>query len=66
MLGCADIGRGGASNLAGISRAGVDARQLLCSAISGAGPLPDDHAAAAVWWRISRQLTPAVGAQADP
>ena len=28
-------------------------------------PLPDDHAAAALWWRISRQLTPAVAAAAD-
>ena len=45
---------------------GVDARQLLCSAITTGRPLPDDHAAAAVWWRISRHLTPTVTAQADP
>ena len=45
-------------------RAGVDAG-LLCSAITTGGPLPDDHAAAAVWWRISRHLTPTVTAQAD-
>jgi len=51
--------------LAGISRAGVDTRQLLRSATSNGGPLPDDHAAAAVWWRISRHLAPAVAAQAD-
>ena len=54
-----------ADRLAAISRAGVDARQLLCSAITTGGPLPDDHAAAAVWWRISRHLTPTVTAQAD-
>ena len=54
-----------ADRLAAISRAGVDAWQLLCSAITTGGPLPDDHAAAAVWWRISRQLTPTVTAQAD-
>jgi len=55
-----------ADRLAAISRAGVDARQLLYSAITTGGPLPDDHAAAAVWWRISRQLTPAVASQAEP
>jgi hypothetical protein len=54
-----------ADRLAAISRAGVDARQLLCSAITAGGPLPDDHAAAAVWWRISRHLTPTVAADAD-
>jgi DNA primase catalytic core len=54
-----------ADRLAAISRAGVDARQLLGSAITSGGPLPDDHAAAAVWWRISRQLIPTVTAQAD-
>ena len=54
-----------ADRLAAISRTGVDARQLLHSAITTGGPLPDDHAAAAVWWRISRHLTPPVAAQAD-
>jgi DNA primase catalytic core len=54
-----------AGRLAAMSRAGVDASQLLRSAITGAGPLPDDHAAAAVWWRIGRHLTSAVAAQAD-
>jgi hypothetical protein len=54
-----------ADRLAAHSRAGVDARQLLCSAITTGGPLPDDHAAAAVWWRISRHLTPTVAAEAD-
>ena len=32
-----------ADRLAEISRAGVDTRQLLCSAITTGGPLPDDH-----------------------
>jgi DNA primase catalytic core len=54
-----------ADRLAAISRAGVHARQLLGSAITAGGPLPDDHAAAAVWWRISRHLTPTVAAQAE-
>jgi hypothetical protein len=54
-----------AERLAAISRAGADTRQLLRSAITAGGPLPDDHAAAAVWWRISRHLTPTVTAQAD-
>jgi hypothetical protein len=28
-------------------------------------PLPDDHAAAALWWRICRHLTPSLSAQAN-
>jgi DNA primase catalytic core len=55
-----------ADRLAAISRTGVDTRHLLRTAITNGGPLPDDHGAAAVWWRISRHLTPAVAAQADP
>jgi hypothetical protein len=54
-----------ADRLAAISHSGVDAGQLLCSAITTGRPLPDDHAAAAVWWRITRDLTPTVTAQAD-
>jgi DNA primase catalytic core len=54
-----------ADRLAAISRAGVDVRQLLSSAITTGGPLPDDHAAAALWWRISRHLTPTVATQPD-
>jgi len=50
--------------LASISRAGVDARGLLAAAVA-AGTLPDDHAAAALWWRISRHLSPAVAEQID-
>jgi AAA domain len=54
-----------AGRLAAISGAGMDARQLLHSVASTDGPLPDDHAAAALWWRISRHLTPAVAAQVE-
>ena len=48
-----------AGRLAAISAAGVDAKQLLRSAADGK-PLPDDHAAAALWWRICRHLNPAL------
>jgi DNA primase catalytic core len=54
-----------ADRLAAICRAGIDAGQLLRAAITAGGPLPDDHAAAAVSWRISRHPTPTVTAQAD-
>ena len=47
-----------ADRLAGISRAGINASNLLRVA-AGAGPLPDDHAAAALWWRIQAHLSPA-------
>jgi conjugative relaxase-like TrwC/TraI family protein len=38
-----------------LTRAGFDAARLLRSA-AAAGPLPDDHAASALWWRILDQL----------
>jgi len=38
-----------------LSRAGYDATQLVRSA-AAVGPLPDDHPAAALWWRILDQL----------
>jgi conjugative relaxase-like TrwC/TraI family protein len=41
--------------LSDLTRAGVDASHLLRSA-AAAGPLPDDHAASALWWRILDQL----------
>ncbi|WP_186526348.1 MobF family relaxase [Leekyejoonella antrihumi] len=44
--------------LAAISRAGLNAAHLLAQA-ANAGPLPDDHAAAALWWRIAGRLSPA-------
>ncbi|GIL37577.1 MobF family relaxase [Phycicoccus sp. DTK01] len=47
-----------AQRLAAVHRAGIDAARLVSTAVHA--PLPDDHAAAALWWRISRHLTPAV------
>jgi hypothetical protein len=41
--------------LSNFTRAGFDATQLPRSA-AAAGPLPDDHPAAALWWRILDQL----------
>ena len=55
-----------AERLAAMSRAGVTAHQVLRTAARPdhpAGPLPDEHAAAALWWRMARQLTPGVAAQ---
>jgi DNA primase catalytic core len=54
-----------ADRLVALSRAGMDASQLLYSVACAGGPLPDDHAAAALWWRISRQLTPDLATQVD-
>lgn len=53
-----------AERLAAMSRAGVDARGLLRTAVA-AGTLPDDHVVAALWWRISRHLSPVVAEQID-
>ncbi|KAA1397786.1 MobF family relaxase [Aeromicrobium ginsengisoli] len=52
-----------AERLAAISRSGVDAASLFRTA-AGEGPLPDDHVAAAMWWRISRHLSPTVATEA--
>ena len=41
--------------LSNLTRAGFDATHLVRSA-AAAGPLPDDHPAAALWWRILDQL----------
>ena len=41
--------------LSNLARAGFDAT-LLMRAAAAAGPLPDDHPAAALWWRILDQL----------
>jgi DNA primase catalytic core len=51
-----------AQRLAAMSRAGLQVRELVANAVT-VGPLPDDHAAAALWWRMARHLTPAVAAQ---
>ncbi len=53
-----------AQRLAAISRTGINARTLLAKA-AARGPLPDEHAAAALWWRISPHLSPAVTTQVD-
>jgi hypothetical protein len=42
-----------------LTRAGFDATHLLRSA-AAARPLPDDHPAAALWWRILDRLHPQV------
>jgi DNA primase catalytic core len=52
-----------AGRLAALSLAGVDIKELLGAVIGQ--PLPDDHAAAALWWRICRHLHPALSAQID-
>ena len=53
-----------AERLAAISRAGLPTRRMLNAALAE-GSLPDDHAAAALWWRLSRHLAPAVAAEVD-
>ena len=53
-----------ATRIARLSSAGVSIRSLLHQA-AAEGALPDDHAAAALWWRLSSKLTPAVAQQAD-
>jgi hypothetical protein len=45
--------------LSNLIRAGFDAALLVRSA-AAAGPLPDDHPAAALWWRILDHLPPHV------
>ena len=55
-----------AERLAALSRAGVDARALLQESVAAQGPLPDDHAAAALWWRISHHVEPAVATTGYP
>jgi conjugative relaxase-like TrwC/TraI family protein len=46
-----------AERLTNLTRAGFDATRLVRSA-AASGPLPDDHPAAALWWRILDQLPP--------
>jgi len=53
-----------ADHLAAISRAGLNARHHLNRA-AAAGTLPDDHAAAALWWRIRAQLPATLTATLD-
>ncbi|PKQ22667.1 MAG: transfer protein Tra, partial [Actinobacteria bacterium HGW-Actinobacteria-5] len=53
-----------ARRLAQLTGSGINPRSLIDTAASQ-GPLPDDHAAAALWWRMARHLTPAVAEEAD-
>ncbi len=48
-----------AERLAAASRTGIDAATPIRDAAT-ARALPDDHAAAALWWRVAEHLTPAV------
>jgi DNA primase catalytic core len=48
-----------AERLAAADRAGITITALTQQTMSG-GPLPDEHPAAALWWRLSRHLSPAV------
>ncbi len=47
-----------ADHLVAMAAAGLDPATHLTQALA-AGPLPDDHPVAALWWRIHPQLTPA-------
>lgn len=53
-----------ARRLALLNEAGLDSRTLLQRAVA-AGPLPDDHPAAALWWRINEHLRPEAGGPAQ-
>lgn len=53
-----------AERLAAVSRDGLDGASLLRQA-AAASPLPDDHVAAALWWRVNNSLLPAVVAEVD-
>ncbi len=48
-----------ADRLAAVDRAGIDI-SALASAVGSEAPLPDELPAAALWWRLSRHLSPAV------
>jgi DNA primase catalytic core len=54
-----------ATSIAQIASAGINVRSLLNRAAE-AGPLPEEHTAAALWWRISGHLAPAVAQQLSP
>jgi AAA domain/TrwC relaxase len=53
-----------AERLSDLTRSGFDATLLMRSA-AAAGPLPDDHPSAALWWRILDQLSQQMPSQ-DP
>ncbi|MBN9619280.1 MAG: toprim domain-containing protein, partial [Actinobacteria bacterium] len=47
-----------AGQLSAVARAGIDIT-TLARAVADDGPLPDEQPAAAMWWRLSRHLSPA-------
>lgn len=47
-----------AGQLSAVARAGIDITSLV-HAVADDGPLPDEQPAAALWWRLSRHLSPA-------
>jgi hypothetical protein len=47
-----------------LSRRGIDCEALVVSAM-GAAPLPDDWPAAALWWRVARELAAAKAADLE-
>ena len=53
-----------AHRLAQVASARLDAPGLLRAAVAD-GVLPDHHPAAALWWRISRHINPAVGTRLE-
>jgi len=50
-----------ADRIAAIDRAGIDVRGMLTAA-AAEHSLPDEQPAAALWWRLSRHLSPAASA----
>jgi DNA primase catalytic core len=50
-----------ADRIAAIDRAGIDVRGML-TAVAAEHALPDEQPAAALWWRLSRHLSPAATA----
>ena len=48
-----------AQRLDAIRRAGIDIA-ALATTVADQAPLPDEHPAAALWWRLARHLSPAV------
>jgi conjugative relaxase-like TrwC/TraI family protein len=54
-----------AERLSNLTAAGCNATPLIRSAAAG-GPLPDDHPAAALWWRILDQLGPPTSTRDAP
>jgi conjugative relaxase-like TrwC/TraI family protein len=44
-------------HIAGLHLSGLDTTTLLTAA-AGQGPLPDEHPAAAMWWRITQYIAP--------